>query len=177
MYLKLLGRKGVHAGGSFQPQRHLGGRGTACRRARWTNSTPFLERQGASARIRTGYGLTETAGVCVVNTRAKHRDGSVGYPLPGTVIGIYKDGRALPAGEVGEIWLDTEQRMLGYLGEESSPFTEADGRLWLRTGDYGYVDGDGFLYFKQRIKNMIKVSGVPVYPSEVETGGARRGRR
>ena len=59
--------------------------------------------------------------------------------------------------------------MLGYLGEESSPFTEADGRLWLRTGDYGYVDGDGFLYFKQRIKNMIKVSGVPVYPSEVET--------
>ena len=119
-----------------------------------------------------GYGLTETAGVCVVNTRKKEKEGSVGYPLPGTAVGIYKDGRALPAGEVGEIYLDTEQCMLGYLGG-GEPFVQADGRRWIATGDCGYVDEEGFLYFKQRIKNMIKVSGVPVYPSEVEEAALR----
>ena len=168
MFLKLLGEK-AFTQGDLSNLKDIWVGGDSVPQSLLDEFNAVLKRQGASGRIQTGYGLTETAGVCVVNTRAKHRDGSVGYPLPGTVIGIYKDGRALPAGEIGEIWLDTEQRMLGYLGEESSPFTEADGRLWLRTGDYGYVDGDGFLYFKQRIKNMIKVSGVPVYPSEVET--------
>ncbi len=167
MYLKLLGEKAftqgdlsnlkdIWVGGDSMPQEQIDA------------FNAVLGRQGASARIRAGYGLTETAGVCVVNTAKKERGGSVGYPLPGTVIGIYKDGRAQPAGEVGEIYLDTEQRMLGYLNGERSPIVEADGRSWLATGDYGYVDEDGFLYFKQRVKNMIKVSGVPVYPSEVE---------
>ena len=81
---------------------------------------------------------------------------------------IYKEGALLPPGEVGEIYLDTDQFMLGYLGESEAPFAEIDGRKWLKTGDYGWLNEDGFLFFKQRIKNMIKVSGVPVYPSEIE---------
>ena len=67
-----------------------------------------------------------------------------------------------------EIYIDTDQFMLGYLAEDYSPFVEIDGKKWLKTGDYGWVNEEGFLFFKQRIKNMIKVSGVPVYPSEIE---------
>ena len=48
------------------------------------------------------------------------------------------------AGQVGEIYLHSEQFMLGYLGEEGDPFVEADGKKWLATGDCGYVDEDGF---------------------------------
>ena len=59
--------------------------------------------------------------------------------------------------------------MQGYLGNGEQPFERLEGETWLKTGDYGYLDEDGFLYFKQRIKNMIKVSGVPVYPSEIES--------
>ena len=127
-----------------------------------------LERGGSTARLYVGYGLTETVTVCVVNTLAHHRENSLGYPLSGTRARIVKEGRALPAGEVGEIWLDSDQFMLGYLGEDHTPFESVNGTKWLKTGDYGWMDGDGYLYFKQRIKNMIKVSGVPVYPSEIE---------
>lgn len=167
MFLRLLGEK-AFTRGDLSHLKDIWVGGDSVPQSLLDEFNAVLKRQGASGRIQTGYGLTETAGVCVVNTRKKHRDGSVGLPLPGTVIGIYQDGKALPAGEIGEIYLATEQLMLGYLNEECSPIVEADGRRWLATGDYGYVDEDGFLYFKQRIKNMIKVSGVPVYPSEVE---------
>ena len=167
MFLRLLGEK-AFTQGDLSHLKDIWVGGDSVPQSLLDEFNAVLKRQGASGRIQTGYGLTETAGVCVVNTRKKNRDGSVGLPLPGTVIGIYKDGKALPAGEIGEIYLATEQLMLGYLNEERSPIVEADGRRWLATGDYGYVDEDGFLYFKQRIKNMIKVSGVPVYPSEVE---------
>ena len=127
-----------------------------------------LAKGGSRAKMYIGYGLTETVTVCLVNTARHHRASSIGYPLSGTSVRIVQGGKALPAGEVGEIWLDSDQFMLGYLGEDHAPFAEADGKKWLKTGDYGWLDEDGFLFFKQRIKNMIKVSGVPVYPSEIE---------
>ena len=127
-----------------------------------------LKRGGSSARMYVGYGLTETVTVCLVNTRAHYRENSIGYPLSNTAVKIFDGKRELPPGSVGEIYLDSDQFMLGYLHEEHSPFETIGSVRWLKTGDYGYVDEDGFLYFKQRIKNMIKVSGVPVYPSEIE---------
>ncbi len=167
MYRKLLGEKAfteadlsnirdVYVGGDSVPQTLI------------DEFNAALERGGSSARMYVGYGLTETVTVCLVNTLRHHRENSIGYPLSGTRVKIYKEGKELPAGEVGEIYLDSDQFMLGYLGEEHSPFVEIDGVRWLKTGDYGWLDEDGFLYFKQRIKNMIKVSGVPVYPSEIE---------
>ena len=128
-----------------------------------------LEKGGSSARMYVGYGLTETVTVCLVNTLAHHRENSIGYPLSGTRVKIVKDGKEVPSGEVGEIYLSSDQFMLGYLHEDYSPFEVIDGVKWLKTGDYGWLDKDGYLYFKQRIKNMIKVSGVPVYPSEIES--------
>ena len=132
-----------------------------------------LEAGGSRARLYEGYGLTETVTVCLVNTRAHNRKGSAGYPLTGTQMKIMRDGKECAPGETGEICLLSDQFMLGYLGEDFSPFTEIGGVPWLKTGDYGYADEDGYLYFRQRIKNMIKVSGVPVYPSEVENAAVK----
>ena len=167
MFLKLLGEKAfteadlsnikdVYAGGDSVPQPLI------------DDFNAALKKGGSSARMNVGYGLTETVTVCMVNTRAHNRENSIGYPLSNTYVKIMKDGKEVPCGEVGEIYLLCDQFMLGYLHEEYSPFEMIDGEKWLKTGDYGYVDQDGFLYFKQRIKNMIKVSGVPVYPSEIE---------
>lgn len=167
MFLKLLGEKtfvngdlsalkDVYVGGDSVPDKLI------------EDFNAALKRGGSNARMYVGYGLTETVTVCLVNTRAHHAAGSIGYPLSNTAVRIYEEGKILPPDEVGEIYLDTDQFMLGYLEEGSSPFAKIDGRKWLKTGDYGWLDKEGFLYFKQRIKNMIKVSGVPVYPSEVE---------
>ena len=167
MYLKLLNEKSfvngdlssikdVYVGGDSAPQALI------------EEFNAVLARGGSSARMYEGYGLTGTVTVGVVNTKRHNRVGSIGYPLSDTFIKIIKEGKVLPAGEVGEIYLKTPLFMRGYLEEDAQPFAEQDGETWLKTGDYGYLDEDGFLYFKQRIKNMIKVSGVPVFPSEIE---------
>ena len=168
MFLKLLGEKAfTRADLSQIKDVYVGGDSVPAALVAQFNAA--LERGGSRARMYVGYGLTETVTVCLVNTRAHHRADSIGYPLSGTQVRICRDGVFLPAGEVGEIYLGSDQFMLGYLHEDSVPFDEIDGVRWLKTGDYGWLDEDGFLYFKQRIKNMIKVSGVPVYPSEIES--------
>ena len=172
MYLKLLTRKEfTNADLSHIKDVFVGGDSAGEELISRFNAV--LERGGSPARMYEGYGLTETVTVCVVNTARHHRAGSIGYPLSDTKIAVAKDGAFVPAGEVGEIYLSTPQFMQGYLNDASYPFAEIGGVKWLKTGDYGYLDADGFLYFKQRIKNMIKVSGVPVYPSEVESAALR----
>ncbi len=167
MYLKLLARKEfTNADLSHIKDVFVGGDSAGEELISRFNAV--LEKGGSPARMYEGYGLTETVTVCVVNTARHNKAGSIGYPLSDTEIAVAKDGKFLPAGEVGEICLSTPQFMLGYLDDDGYPFVEIDGRKWLKTGDCGYLDGEGFLYFKQRIKNMIKVSGVPVYPSEIE---------
>lgn len=167
MYLKLLGeKKFVNADLSHIKDAFVGG--DSAGEELISRFNEVLRRGGSPARLYEGYGLTETVTVCVVNTARHNKAGSIGYPLSDTKIAVVKDGKFLPAGEVGEIYLSTPQFMLGYLEDGADPFEEIGGVKWLKTGDYGYLDEDGFLFFKQRIKNMIKVSGVPVYPSEVE---------
>ena len=167
MFLKLLGEKAfTEADLSNLKDVYVGGDSVPDSLVREFNAA--LEKGGSKARMYIGYGLTETVTVCLVNTLRHHCPSSIGYPLSNTDVRIYKDGERLPAGEVGEIYLETDQFMLGYLGEDHAPFAEIDGRKWLKTGDYGWLNEDGFLFFKQRIKNMLKVSGVPVYPSEIE---------
>lgn len=125
-----------------------------------------LRKCGSDGGLYPGYGLTETVTVCTVNTFRQNREGSVGAPVPGMEIAVRKDGRFCSDGEEGEIYIKGPIMMMGYLSGES-PFEEIDGEKWLRTGDYGKVEG-GFLYFVQRIKNIIIVSGVNVFPSEIE---------
>ena len=124
------------------------------------------------------YGLTETNGAVVVLPPADHephgpnahRLRAAGLPLPGTELRVVDDrGEPLPPGEVGEVWIRSGQNMVGYWKrpEETASTLMRDG--WLRTGDAGYLDDDGYLYIHDRVKDMIVTGGENVYPAEIES--------
>ena len=117
------------------------------------------------------YGMTELgAGVCTLS-RIYYRDGASGYPLKNAVIRIKEpDGKYAKSG-TGELICSSESMMTGYLNNveatEEIMFLD-DGRMWIRTGDYGRVDEDGFVYFICRLKNLIIHNGYNIVPKDVE---------
>jgi long-chain acyl-CoA synthetase len=120
--------------------------------------------------IAQGYGLTEASPVVAGNPlNLKSFTGSVGVPLPSTEVAIRDDaGRELGTGEVGEICVRGPQVMAGYWGRpDETALVILDGG-WLRTGDVGHRDADGYLFIEDRIKDVIVVSGFKVYPNEIE---------
>jgi len=127
-----------------------------------------------TVKLREGYGLAETIGVCVLTPRTEQREESIGIPFPDTMAKVVKLGteEEAPPGEEGEICISGPTVMLGYLDnpEETAKVLRkhADGGVWCHTGDIGIMDKDGFMYFKHRLKRMIKVSGVSVYPTQIE---------
>ncbi|MCL2556038.1 MAG: acyl--CoA ligase [Firmicutes bacterium] len=133
-----------------------------------------LKKGGSKAQLFQGYGLTEAISVCTVERNGEHALGSAGVGVPGSKIKIFDtiQSEQLKNSEIGEIAISSPYLMLGYLGDISSPIKEINGEKWLFTGDLGYIK-DGLLFFKQRIKSMIKVAGVPVFPSEVEEAAMR----
>ncbi len=117
-----------------------------------------------------GYGLTEAGPVCTINPFGAARPGSIGLPLPGTLVeitAIDDPDRRLPIGQRGEICISGPQVMAGY---ERRPEDTAEalrgGRL--HTGDVGYLDADGYVYVVDRIKDLILNGGFNVYPRMVE---------
>jgi long-chain acyl-CoA synthetase len=116
-----------------------------------------------------GYGLTEASPVVCINPIENPKLGSVGLPVPSTEVTIRDDaGDIVPCGEHGEVWVRGPQVMQGYWQrpDESKRVLTADG--WLRTGDIGVLDAQGFLKLLDRQKDMIIVSGFKVFPNEVE---------
>ncbi len=121
------------------------------------------------------YGMTETTGSIVALPPEDHVEGldrmrSAGKALPGVELAILDaDGKRLPPGEVGEIATRSGSNMAGYwnLPEATARTLGSDG--WLRTGDAGYMDSDGYLYIHDRIKDMIISGGENIYPAEVES--------
>lgn len=116
-----------------------------------------------------GYGLTEASPVVCINPIDHPRVGTVGLPVPSTEVTVRDDaGTILPAGGHGEVWVRGPQVMAGYwqCPDESSAVLTADG--WLRTGDIGAFDEAGYLRLLDRKKDMVNVSGLKVYPNEVE---------
>ena len=80
--------------------------------------------------------------------------------------------KPLAPGEKGELVIAGDTLMNGYLDnpeENDRVFFEMDGERYVRTGDFGYMDEDGFLYFVQRLKRIIKIAGISVYPKEIES--------
>ena len=120
-------------------------------------------------RILEGYGLTETSPVVSVNPPQRPRPGSVGPPIEGVRLRIVDDaGRVLPAGQEGEICVAGPAVMKGYFGRpgETREVLSEDG--WLKTGDIGLLDAEGYLYVRDRKKDMIIVKGLKVFPAQVE---------
>jgi len=119
--------------------------------------------------ILQGYGLTETSPAAICNTIDSEFTGSIGLPIPSTdAMIVGDDGNALPVGSIGEICIKGPQVMEGYW---QRPAETAEVMLpggWLRTGDIGRMDEDGFIYIEDRKKDMILVSGFNVYPNEIE---------
>jgi acyl-CoA synthetase (AMP-forming)/AMP-acid ligase II len=121
------------------------------------------------------YGMTETSGTVVALAPEDHdpsrgeRLRSVGRALPGVELRIQGEGgEELPPGSVGEVAVRSAANMARYfeMPEATAETIDADG--WLRTGDAGCLDGDGYLFLKDRVKDMIISGGENIYPAEVE---------
>jgi len=126
-------------------------------------------RQKTGTTILQGYGLTETSPAAIVCRIDSEFTGTIGLPLPSTdVIIAGDDGNPLPIGKIGEICIRGPQVMEGYW---QRPAETAEVMLpggWLRTGDVGRMDENGYVYIEDRKKDMILVSGFNVYPNEIE---------
>lgn len=134
----------------------------------------YLKEHNSCAHITQGYGLSEAlAAVCLAHDEV-NKSGSVGIPLPTNYVKIIDPStrKTKPYNEVGEIVIHTRALMMGYLNEESETNNALqmhdDGYVWLHTGDLGYMDEDGFIFYKGRMKRMIITSGYNVYPSHIE---------
>lgn len=134
----------------------------------------FLKDHNATIQVREGYGTTECVTASCLTPYDTYREGSIGIPLSDTYYSIVNPNNdaELPYGEEGEICICGPTVMKGYLNnaEETASTLRRheDGNLWLHTGDLGCMDEDGFVYYKQRMKRLIIVSGINVYPSQVE---------
>ncbi len=117
-----------------------------------------------------GYGLSEYAGSVHVTPLGQHRsDTSAGTRVEGAELRIVgPDGRDLPAGERGEIWLRGRGLMAGYFRDAAATDAVMKPGGWYASGDLGYVDAEGALFVVGRLKEMIIRSGFNVYPGEVE---------
>ncbi|TCK20634.1 long-chain-fatty-acid--CoA ligase [Pseudonocardia endophytica] len=123
------------------------------------------------------YGMTEACGVVTslgpedhVDPAVAHRLVSAGTPISGVTIEVRDPatGETLGVDEPGEIWVRTEQLMSGYWQKPEATEAAITEDGWLRSGDGGHIDADGYIYVTDRIKDMIVSGGENVYPAEVE---------
>ena len=118
--------------------------------------------------IYQGYGLTETSPVATLNPFQRPKRAAIGVPVPGTDVRfVDAEGKTVPFGEVGELWIKGPQVMQGYWQRpDETALSLHDG--WLATGDIAKMDDEGYIGIVDRKKDMILVSGFNVYPNEVE---------
>ncbi|CAF1494058.1 unnamed protein product [Adineta steineri] len=133
-----------------------------------------LEKEIPITRVSQGYGMTEngglfTSGMSAGDEDPKHRLGSLGKCMQGLEVKIADEqGNAVPIGQQGEIWMRGFPIMLGYDNDPEKTKETLTPSGWLRTGDEGKMDEDGYLYFISRRKEMIIRGGVNIYPIEIE---------
>lgn len=134
----------------------------------------FLSDRGSSARVRVGYGLTECSSAICLTVEDEMRDHAIGIPFPDMQVRIVNPEtmEEVPDGENGEIIISGPTVMLGFLNEPEETkkifWYDEKGTKWLHTGDIGYKDTDGMLFFTSRLKRMIVSSGYNIYPNVIE---------
>ena len=135
----------------------------------------FLAAHGARYPIAKGYGMTEVSSAATVAAGLDNKPGSVGIPMVNTVVAAFEPGtdQELPIGQRGELCISGPGVMKGYYNKPAETAailrTHADGRVWVHTGDIGYLDEDGFVYLDSRIKRLIiRHDGFKVFPSMIE---------
>jgi acyl-CoA synthetase (AMP-forming)/AMP-acid ligase II len=121
------------------------------------------------------YGMTETTGTIVYLPPEDHsaegnkRMGSAGLPMPGVELRVVDAaGNVLGPNQTGEICTRSAANMRGYWRKPDATSSTVDADGWLRTGDAGYIDEDGYLFIQDRIKDMIISGAENIYPAEVE---------
>jgi long-chain acyl-CoA synthetase len=133
-----------------------------------------LKRNGCATPLREGYGMTESVTANMLVPAGEYRERSIGVPYPDMTAKIVKPGTTeeCAAMEEGEICVSGPTVMIGYLDNPEATAQalkkHEDGLTWLHSGDIGSMDAEGFFYFKQRAKRVIKTSGIAVYPTQVE---------
>ena len=119
--------------------------------------------------ILEGYGLTETSPVVSVNTEENRKGGSVGITLPYINVKIVDDnGKELGRNEEGEICIKGENVFKGYFNNPAATQEAFDKDGWFKTGDIGVVDDEGFIFIRDRKKDMIIIKGLKVFSAQVE---------
>jgi fatty-acyl-CoA synthase len=130
--------------------------------------------QGMGITYFEGYGLSETIGATHLNPEHRPKKQCLGIPIYDVDSRVVDPSslRELPAGEVGEIVTHGPQVFLGYWNkpkDTAEAMPEIDGKRFLRTGDLGRIDEDGYFFIVDRLKRMINASGFKVWPTEVES--------
>jgi acyl-CoA synthetase (AMP-forming)/AMP-acid ligase II len=131
-------------------------------------STACAERLGCE--VMQGYGMTEASPITHLTPPGQSRAGAVGQTVPMTQSRVV-DPETLadvPPGEPGEVWVKGPQVMLGYLNNPEATARTVTPDGWLRTGDLGRIDAEGYLWILDRVKELIKVKGFQVAPAELE---------
>lgn len=139
----------------------------------------YLKAHGSSAVVKSGYGLSEACGFCcctaeVDEKHVNNHKGTLGIPNPDMIVKIFEPNSDIEKslGDVGEICITGPTLMMGYINEDEETkktlVIHNDGRTWLHTGDLGYMDKDGFIFYTSRLKRMIITNGYNVYPIELE---------
>jgi acyl-CoA synthetase (AMP-forming)/AMP-acid ligase II len=151
-------------------------------KACFSGSAPFsvegmnaVEEVVGKGKVTEGLAMTECSPVFTANpVKGRKKVGSVGVPVPSTLVKIMPPeggDREMPLGEPGEVIVHGPQVMKGYHNrpaETANALREHDGKIWMHTGDVGYMDEEGYIWVVDRLKDMVVVGGFKVFSTEVE---------
>ena len=137
----------------------------------------FARDHGSNGVIKVGYGLSESTGFCASTAPVPEDEvlpGTLGVPNPDMDVRVFEPNTDIEKalGDIGEICVNGPTVMMGYINEDEETkktlVVHNDGKVWLHTGDLGYVDASGRIFFSSRLKRMIISNGYNIYPIELE---------
>ena len=137
----------------------------------------FARDHGSNGVIKVGYGLSESTGFCASTAPVPEDEvlpGTLGVPNPDMDVRVFEPNTDIEKalGDIGEICVNGPTVMMGYINEDEETkktlVIHNDGKIWLHTGDLGYVDESGRIFFSSRLKRMIISNGYNIYPIELE---------